>query len=159
MVVPIFDEMGIPIRIEPRDFLRFHGQQFPKLLRNENVDIIKNSIDTVYDMFSGVGTIWSNLDPDTYFSKTQTCYRLITAWYIANNFPKFLSGVPSMGGISLKSKRIGGVSIEFDESANPNPRGNFRDMLGRLKSNSFGADAYLMITSSTGRSRVITPSY
>lgn len=155
MVMAIFDADGTPIRIDANEFLRYHAQQFPKLLRKENIDIIMSSIETVYTMFYGVGTIWSNLSSDVYFSKTRTCYRLLVAWYIANNFPRFVSGVPMVGGVGLRSKKIGGVDIAFDDSANPNPSGNFMDLLGRLKSNPFGADAYMMITSSIARTRVI----
>lgn len=154
LVVPIFDD-NVPIRISTKDFLRYHLQQFPRLADKERQDIIANAIDTVYDMFSGVGTIWSHLDQDTWFAKTQTCYRLITAWYIANNYPKFYVGGVSMGAVPLKRKVIGGVDITFSDAAAPAPSGNFRDYLGLLKSNVFGSEAYMMIMSSSRKASLV----
>ena len=151
--IPAF-ESGVPERITVKEFLRHHGATFPKLLDEKNKVIVEDGIDSVYTMFSGVETIWSNNPRAMWFNKTQLCYRLLAAWYIADMYPKFVAGLPTMGGIPLKSKKIGDVAITFADSAVSSPDGNFRDRLGMLKSNPFGGKAYLMITSSISANRV-----
>ena len=63
-------------------------------------------------------------------------------------FPDFAVGVMSTGGIPLKSKQIGGVKIMFGENKNTDGVINNADLLQSLKSNAFGAKAYLMIKTS-----------
>lgn len=153
VTVPLFED-GVPERITPKDFARYHLQQFPKIFVGENINALRASIDDVYTMFSGIGTIWQRQTECLWFEKTQACYRLLTAWYLADMYPKLVVGIPTMGGIPLKSKKIGGVDIVFADSATSSIDGNFRDRLGMLKSNPFGAKAYLMITSSIAVQRV-----
>lgn len=151
--IPIF-EHGKPERVTVKEFLRYFGANFPKLLEKENHGIVEGAIDDVYTMFSGVGTIWNNNPLKDWFDKTQLCYRFLIAWYIADLYPRMVAGVPTMGGIPLKSKKIGDVSIVFADSAVGSPSGNFRDELATLKSNPWGGKAYTMITTSIAVKRV-----
>lgn len=88
------------------------------------------------------------MDRREYVDKTQLCYGLLLAWYIADLFPSYALGVVSSGGIPIKSKQIGGVKITFGETASTAGAVNNADLLQSLKSNSYGAKAYLMIKTS-----------
>jgi len=149
MADPIFVD-GLPARVTVQDFLRYHLQQFPKLSRPENAIVVEEAITSVYAMFSGVATIWDLSAKDVWYEKTVLCYRLLIAWYIADTNPKLLSGVPMMGGIPIKRKKIGDVDITFSDSMSAES-GNYQDLLSSLKSNPFGHKAYLMIRSSGKR--------
>jgi hypothetical protein len=54
----------------------------------------------------------------------------------------------STGGIPLKSKQIGGTKIMFGEVSKKTGAVNNADLFQALKSNVFGAKAYLMIKTS-----------
>jgi hypothetical protein len=112
--------------------------------------LIQDAIDTVYAVFTGVNTIW-DIHPDrVWYEKSQVCYRLLTAWFIANNHPAFVAGVPVMGGILLKRKKIDGVDLTFaDRIASGNKE--YQDLLENLKSNTWGNTAYLMIRAAAKR--------
>jgi hypothetical protein len=156
VTVPLFED-GVPERITAREFVRYHLQQFPKITREENKPVLESAISTVYTMFSGVGTIWNNHKHETWFEKTQECYRHLVAWYIADMYPRLVVGVPTMGGIPLKSKKVGDVTITFADAAVSQASGNYRDELSGLKSNPFGKIAYMMITTSIAVKRVRGP--
>lgn len=137
------------VRIDYVWFRTRYGQNFPDLLDDSMTDFLTACIDDVYTMFSGISELWNHLPHELYSSKTQMCYGLLVAWYITDVFPTYAVGVVSSGGIPLKEKRIGGVVIKFSENAqNRIGNKNNADLLGALKSNSFGAKAYSMIKSS-----------
>ena len=132
-----------------RDWFRTrYGQNFPDLLPQTKDDFLDTCIDDVYTLFYGVGDLWSHMDREEYVRKTQLCYGLLIAWYITDLFPDYAVGVLSSGGIPLKSKWIGGVKIMFGETKGTAGAVNNADLLNSLKSNSFGAKAYLMIKTS-----------
>jgi hypothetical protein len=54
----------------------------------------------------------------------------------------------STGGIPLKAKKIGGTIIQFAEAKKAAGSVNNADLLQSLKSNAFGAKAYMMIKTS-----------
>ena len=154
MPEPIFTN-GIPARITVQDFKRFHLQSFPRL-SSAHDEIIEEAIEAVYAMFSGVSDIWSSHEKQTWYDKTVLCYRLLTAWYIADIYPAYLSGLPTMGGIPLKRKKIGPVDITFQDNAVLKKGNSFiEDNLLSLKSNPFGMKAYLMIRSCAKRTVII----
>ena len=144
---------GFPARITIMDFRRYHLQSFPKLGDVQHESLIEEAIDTVYTMFHGVGTIWKRHTQDVWFEKTQTCYRLLTAWYIADMYPRFVSGTPVIGGIPLKRKKIGGVDLTFQDTGKT-ISSEYHDLLGGLESNPFGKMAKLMITTAGARFEV-----
>ena len=84
---------GKPLRVNREDFRRQFGASFPKLAGIDSGDateasnIIDSSIDAVYDMFTGVATLWNKHDAQTYFDKTRRCYLYLAAWYIADSLP------------------------------------------------------------------------
>lgn len=125
-----------------------YGQNFPDLLEEETNDLLDSCIDDVYTLFYGVGDLWSHLDRDIYTDKTQMCYGLLVAWYIADVYPTYTLGVMSTGGIPIKSKVIGGTKITFGDTATKAGSVNNADLLQSLKSNVFGAKAYTMIKTS-----------
>jgi hypothetical protein len=139
---------GRPEKITKVWFRTRYGQSFPDLLAEDKDTILDTCIEDVYTLFYGVGELWSHLDREEYVLKTQLCYGLLVAWYIADLFPDFALGVMSTGGIPLKSKQIGGTKIMFGEVSKKTGAINNADLLQSLKSNAYGAKAYFMIKSS-----------
>jgi hypothetical protein len=146
------DETGrrVPAKITIDAFRRYFSASFPRLMAEEHDDLIQDTIDTVYAVFAGVNTIWDIQPKRVWHEKSQVCYRLLTAWYIADNHPDFVAGVPVMGGIPLKRKKIDGVDLMFaDRTASGNK--DYQDLLESLKSNTWGNKARLMITACAKR--------
>lgn len=139
---------GRPAKIDRVWFRTRYGQTFPDLLVEEKNDFLDTCINDVYTLFYGVGDLWEHMARREYIDKTQLCYGLLVAWYITDLFPDYSVGVMSMGGIPLKSKYIGGTKITFGDTASTAGAVNNADLLQSLKSNSFGAKAYLMIKTS-----------
>lgn len=139
---------GRPEQITREWFRTRYGQSFPDLLPENKNDILDTCISDVYTLFYGVGELWQHMERKEYVEKTQLCYGLLVAWYIADLFPDYALGVMSTGGIPLKSKQIGGTKIMFGEVASKAGSINNADLLQSLKSNAFGAKAYLMIKTS-----------
>jgi hypothetical protein len=148
MGAPIFVD-GVPARITAQDFIRCHLAQFPKLAAENNSPVLEEAISSVYAMFYGIGTLWDIHPRDVWYEKTVLCYRLLVAWYIADTNPKLLAGVPAMGGVPLKRKKIGDIDIAYAD--NISESGHYQDLLSSLKSNPFGHKAYLMIRASGKR--------
>ena len=145
---------GKPLRINREDFRRQFLTSFPKLAgldgNNQEADnIIDTSIESVYDIYTGVATLWNLQDKQTWFDKTRRCYLYLTAWYIADMYPKYVAGVSVMGAIPLKEKRIGGVDLKFDTEFINSGKG--QNMLKGLLSNPFGKMAYMMIVNCSKR--------
>lgn len=141
-------EAGKPLRIDVSWFRTRYGQFFPDLLRDENEATLQACIDDTYTLFYGIPDLWDHLERTVYEDKTRMCYGLLVAWYITDMFPNFAVGVPSLGGIPIKEKRIGGVTIKFNELSSTAGAVNNADLLSALKSNSFGSKAYTMIRTS-----------
>lgn len=139
---------GIPQRIDKVWFRTRYGQNFPDLLPEDKDEFLETCIADVYTLFAGVNTLWDHLERVDYVTKTQLCYGLLVAWYITDLFPDYALGVQSSGGIPLKSKKIGGTTIQFGETAVKAGSTYNADLLQSLKSNTFGAKAYLMIKTS-----------
>lgn len=139
-----------PEKITKEWFRTRYGQNFPDLLllNAETNTFLDNAIEQVYTVFYGVGLIWSHLEKEIYISKTQLCYGLLLAWYITDLFPSYAVGVMTSGGIPVSSKQIGNVKVSFSEMASKRGASNNADILQALKSNSFGAKAYMMIKAS-----------
>lgn len=150
---------GRPEKITRVWFRTRYGQNFPDLLAEDKNDMLDTCIEDVYTLFHGVGELWSHLDREEYVLKTQLCYGLLTAWYIADLFPDVTLGVMSTGGIPLKSKQIGGTKIMFGEASKKAGAINNADLLQALKSNVFGAKAYLMIKTSGKLNLFISHGY
>lgn len=150
---------GRPEKITKVWFRTRYGQNFPDLLVEDKNNILDTCIEDVYTLFYGVGELWSHLNREEYVLKTQLCYGLLTAWYIADLFPDFTLGVMSTGGIPLKSKQIGGTKIMFGEVSKKTGAVNNADLLQALKSNVFGAKAYLMIKTSGKLNLFISHGY
>jgi hypothetical protein len=140
------DDAGrsVPAKITIEDFRRYFSASFPKLIAEKHNGLIQDAIDTVYAVFAGVNTIW-DIHPDRVWrEKTVVCYRLLTAWYIADDHPAFVAGVPTMGGIPLKRKKIDGVDLTFADVVSSNNK-NYEDLLESLNSNPWGRKARLML--------------
>ena len=139
---------GRPEPITRTWFRTRYGQSFPDLLPEDKNEVLDTCIADVYSLFYGVADLWEHMDRNVYIEKTQLCYGLLVAWYIADLFPDFTLGVMSTGGIPLKSKQIGGTKIMFGEASSKAGSVNNADLLSALKSNVYGAKAYLMIKTS-----------
>lgn len=140
---------GKPLRIDAKDFKARFGCNFPKLLAADKEAIITDAIDTVYTMFTGVEDLWSSLDKETFFKKTRQCFGFLTAWYIADLFPLYASGIQSMGGLPVISKSIGGVKITYADISQQHKNAKLRDTLSFLRTNTMGVQAYNMIKTSS----------
>lgn len=141
-------ENGIPPVINREWFRTRYGQSFPDLLAEDKNELLDSCIRDVYTLFYGVGDLWSHLGRREYVDKTQLCYGLLVAWYITDLFPDMSLGVMSSGGIPIKMKQIGGTKIMFGQVASTTGAVNNADLLQSLKSNAYGAKAYLMIKTS-----------
>ena len=139
---------GNPLRIDLAYGRSRYGQNFPDLLKSEKDDFLNTCIEDVYTLFYGVADIWEHLERSAYEDKTRMCYSLLVAWYITDMFPDLTVGVVSMGGIPISEKKIGGVLIKFAQSGKNAGAVNNADLLQSLKSNPFGAKAYMMIKTS-----------
>lgn len=139
---------GIPPRIDRVWFRARYGQSFPDLLPEEKNSLLDTCIEDVYTLFLGVSDLWNMHTRLDYESKTQLCYGLLVAWYITDLFPTYAVGVVSSGGIPIRAKSIGGVKITFGDIASTAGSLNNADLLQSLKSNAFGAKAYMMIKAS-----------
>jgi hypothetical protein len=140
------DETGrsVPAKITVEDFRRYFSASFPKLMAEEHDGLIQDAIDTVYAMFTGVNTIWRWHSDRVWYEKSQVCYRFLTAWYIADCYPAYVAGVPIMGGVPLKRKKIDGVDLTFADVVSSNNK-NYEDLLESLNSNPWGRKARLML--------------
>lgn len=147
-------EEGKAPRIEREWFRSRYGQNFPELLETGGEDdekkdeLLDNAIDTVYTLFAGVQDIWDHLSRQVYVDKTQVCYGLLVAWYLTDMYPMYAEGIASSGGIPIKSKKIGGTTITYADTAKNYGAKNNANLLDSLKSNAFGMKAYLMIKTS-----------
>ena len=141
-------EDGRPPKINREWFRTRYGQSFPDLLPADKNEFLDTCINDVYTLFYGVGDLWSHMARREYVDKTQLCYGLLIAWYITDLFPDLSLGVVSSGGIPIKMKSIGGTKIQFGETGSNAGAVNNADLLQSLKSNSYGAKAYLMIKTS-----------
>jgi len=148
----VFDG-GVPARLTVEEFRRYHLQSFPKLAGGSKDEVIRQAIEDVYAMFAGVATLWDTEERYTWYKKTITCYRFLTAWYIADLYPMLTSGVTGTGGVPILRKKINGVDITFDR------QGASSDLLTELKSNQFGMKAYLMIRTAPKRFRLTSARF
>lgn len=139
---------GRPTVIDRVWFRARYGENFPDLLQEEKNELLDTCINDVYTLFYGVGDLWSHMRRDEYETKTKLCYGLLVAWYITDLFPEYSLGTISTGGIPIKAKSIGDVKIQFGETAQNAGAVNNTDLLQSLKSNVYGAKAYLMIKTS-----------
>ena len=146
---------GFPERIDARWFRARYGDKFSTLLASSYDTLLESAISDVYSDFAGVQELWSMMrDKAVWCGKTQMCYGLLAAWYIADLYPEYTDGVVSSGGIPVKSKTIGGVRIQFNtDTASSATAGTF-DALEGLKSNPFGYKAYMMIKSAAANYRL-----
>jgi hypothetical protein len=142
---------AVPAKITVQDFRRHHLQSFPRLVDTKYDALIQDSIDDVYAMFNGVATLWDmHRNKQVWQDKTVLCYRLLTAWYIAEKYPEMTAHIASIDGI--RQKRIDGVSLAFDTGMiNGKAEGVYQDALAALQSNHFGRTALLMIRSAPKR--------
>jgi hypothetical protein len=136
---------GLPAKITIHDFRRYHLQSFPALADMDYDGLISNAIDTVYDMFPGIEEMWDlHRDRQIWYNKTVLCYRLLTAWLIAEQYPTLTSN--PTGGDIIKQKKVDGVAITFNTE--PFKGANLVDF---LRSNAFGRQALMMIQTAPRR--------
>lgn len=151
----VFTVDGFPVRIDRVYFRSRYAQAFPDLVPDEMNTFVDQAIDDTYTMFYGVNTLWAYMQTKEYYDKTRLCFGLLVAWYITDMYPEYAIGIVTSGGIPVKSKSIGGIKIAFGDPNGAIPKvQNYKDTLSSLKSNSFGAKAYTMITTSSAKMRI-----
>jgi hypothetical protein len=139
---------GLPARITASDFKRSHLAAFPKFTVSSNDPLLLEAIEAVYDIFSGVGTLWQSAGDIEWYDKTVRCYKLLTAWYIANMYPRFAAGIQSTGGMAILKKKIGDVEVHYMDTSKLSTADS---VLESLRSNPYGNMALMMIRSAPCR--------
>lgn len=133
---------GVPARITVSDFKSSYLAAFPVFTDPGKDPIIEDAISAVYDIFTGVNTLWSMARIEEWYDKAVRCYKLLTAWYIADMYPRYALGVQSTGGMPILEKKLGDLTIRYADSSK---LGSTDAVLEALKSNPFGSKAYVMI--------------
>jgi hypothetical protein len=144
---------GLPEKITVADFKRAYLAAFPRLTDDANDPIVQDAIDAVYTMFNGVATLWKRELPDDWYDKTVRCYLYLTAWYIANLYPRLAIGIQSTSGMPILSKKIGDVTIHYMDTSHLNTADS---VLASLRSNPYGSMALVMIGSAASRFKLAT---
>lgn len=140
---------GVPQKIDRFYFRAHYGCKFPRLLQGVEADsIIDDAIEAVYDIYTGVSTLWNSLDDKTWHDKTRRCYGLLAAWYVTDMHPMYAIGIQSTGGLPIKSKQVGGVKIVYNTDEQNVRAARYKDALSHLRTNTFGINAYNMIKTS-----------
>ena len=142
---------GVPERITKSKFLARFAQNFPDLIPVAQDAYVSSMISDVYTSFSGIPCLWSATDKVLYYDHVPLCYMSLRGGLIADLNPDIAFGIVSSGGIPIKEKKIGGITIKFgspDEYINSGGK-PYRDSLSGLKSNSLGKKAYDMIMNSS----------
>jgi hypothetical protein len=140
-----------PRHITPLDIKRWHLASFPKLANPENQIVMEEAINAVYTMFHGCQELFDMSERQVYYDKTTLIFRLLACWYIADQYPLLVAGVPTMGALPLKAKSIGNVKLMFQDNFTKGQNSEYQDLLSALKSNGWGFKAYTMIRSSAKR--------
>lgn len=133
---------GVPARITVQDFKSSYLASFPVFVDPSKDPIIQDAINAVYDIFYGVNTLWDLADIGEWYDKAVRCYKLLSAWYIADMYPRFAIGIHGTGGMPILEKKIGDLTIRYADSSR---LGSTDSVLEALKSNPFGVKAYMMI--------------
>ena len=71
---------------------------------------------------------------------TNLCYNYLVAWWLADAFPSYVTGIFTTGGVPLKEKKIGSVDLRFKDST-------AQSGLAQLETNYFGLRAEALIKS------------
>lgn len=146
---------GVPARITVPDFKNSYLASFPAFTDPSKDPIIEDAINAVYDIFSGVNTLWDMADLGEWYDKAVRCYKLLAAWYIADMYPRLAIGIQGTGGMPILEKKIGDLTIKYADTSR---LGSTDAVLEMLKSNPFGSKAYFMIKGAPKRWRlVVTP--
>jgi len=145
---------GVPRRVTIADIRRWHLASFPDLTSDEHLRTMEEAIDAVYGMFTGCETIFDMQPEQVWYDKTILLFRLLVCWYIADQYPLLVAGTPVMGGLPLKSKKIGPVTLTFQDSFTRGQNKDYQDLLSGLKSNPWGNKAYMMIRAAVKRTRI-----
>lgn len=139
---------GVPAKITASDFKRAHLASFPRFASTQYDGVLQEAIDSVYDMFTGVRYLWKNAGEEEWYQKTVRCYLLLTAWYIADVYPRFALGIQSSGGMPILRKKIGDLDIHYMDTS----RLSTADaVLESLRSNPYGGKALMMIRGAPSR--------
>lgn len=110
---------------------------FTSKVTDENVE---EAIQVIYTEWLGIPTLWSSLSTDTRTAKVNLCMNYLVAWWLADAFPTYVTGIFTTGGIPLKQKKISSVTLTFKDT-------NTQPGLDQLESNYFGLQALNIIRS------------
>lgn len=102
--------------------------------------IFTQAIQAVNAQFSGVYSLWSLLPPAERDAKRELCISYLIAWELANSYPEYTIGISGSGGMPVRSKRAGPVSIAYRDVVRQG--GSVLDM---LTTNEFGLHALTML--------------
>lgn len=135
------------MRITAADFRRRYLAAFPKLIDTALDAVLDDAIDAVYTMFDGVSSLWRGSGADAWSDKTRLCYLHLAAWYITNLYPRLAPGIQSTGGMPIKSKKLGDITINYLDTK----LSTTDSVLESLRSNPYGNMALMMIRGAPGR--------
>ena len=110
---------------------------FTSKVTDENVE---EAIQVIYTEWLGIPTLWSSLSTDTRTAKVNLCMNYLVAWWLADAFPSYVTGIFTTGGVPLKEKKISNVNLRFKDST-------AQSGLAQLETNYFGLRAESLIKS------------
>ena len=111
------------------DFVGLTDAQFSRALQVINAQ------------FSGVYSLWSFLPPDDARAKRELCINYLVAWQLVQLYPDSALNASGTGGIPLKHKKVGPVSLSYKDLVRQSGSG----VLDLLTTNSYGLQALMLI--------------
>ena len=110
---------------------------FSSKVTDENIE---EAIQVINVSWRGISTLWSTLAGVDRDNKINLCYNYLVAWWLADAFPSYVTGIFTTGGVPLKEKKIGSVDLRFKDST-------AQSGLAQLETNYFGLRAEALIKS------------
>lgn len=110
---------------------------FSSKVTDENIE---EAIQVINVSWHGISTLWSTLADVDRDNKINLCYNYLVAWWLADAFPSYVTGIFTTGGVPLKEKKIGSVDLRFKDST-------AQSGLAQLETNYFGLRAEALIKS------------
>lgn len=104
---------------------------------------VTEALQIVNAQFSGVYTLWSFLPPSESRAKRELCINYLVAWQLVQLHPDSAVDVSGTGGLPIKHKKAGPVSISYRDTVRQSGSG----LLEMLTTNSYGIQALSLIQS------------
>lgn len=100
------------------------------------------ALQIVNAQFPGVFELWASLPPPVRDAKRKLCMNYLVGWQMAIDDPDSVINLQGSGGMPIKSKKAGPVSIAYRDVVRQGS-----GVLDMLTTNEFGMQALMMIQS------------